>query len=101
MSMKQNDLKPAKTNSENNMVGEAGIEPTTPGLEGRCSIRLSYSPANMRSALKLIPGFRRRKHEQISRFYQVEVLPHERNASHHRVASALPQVATIGAADAR
>src|SRR5271165_2783442 len=27
-----------------NMVGEAGIEPTTPGLEGRCSIRLSYSP---------------------------------------------------------
>ncbi len=27
------------------MVGEAGIEPTTPGLEGRCSIRLSYSPA--------------------------------------------------------
>ena len=28
-----------------NMVGEAGIEPTTPGLEGRCSIRLSYSPA--------------------------------------------------------
>jgi hypothetical protein len=25
-------------------VGEAGIEPTTPGLEGRCSIRLSYSP---------------------------------------------------------
>ena len=27
------------------LVGEAGIEPTTPGLEGRCSIRLSYSPA--------------------------------------------------------
>src|SRR6202789_1200608 len=26
------------------MVGEAGIEPTTTGLEGRCSIRLSYSP---------------------------------------------------------
>ena len=26
------------------LVGEAGIEPTTPGLEGRCSIRLSYSP---------------------------------------------------------
>ena len=25
-------------------MGEAGIEPTTPGLEGRCSIRLSYSP---------------------------------------------------------
>ena len=27
------------------MADEAGIEPTTPGLEGRCSIRLSYSPA--------------------------------------------------------
>ena len=27
-----------------NMVGEAGLEPTTPGLEGRCSIQLSYSP---------------------------------------------------------
>ncbi len=26
------------------MVGEAGIEPATPGLEGRCSIQLSYSP---------------------------------------------------------
>ena len=26
------------------VVGEAGIEPTTPGLEGRCSIQLSYSP---------------------------------------------------------
>jgi hypothetical protein len=25
-------------------VGEAGLEPTTPGLEGRCSIQLSYSP---------------------------------------------------------
>ena len=27
------------------LADEAGIEPTTPGLEGRCSIRLSYSPA--------------------------------------------------------
>ena len=28
----------------NCVVGEAGLEPTTPGLEGRCSIQLSYSP---------------------------------------------------------
>ena len=28
----------------NQVVGEAGLEPTTPGLEGRCSIQLSYSP---------------------------------------------------------
>ena len=26
------------------MVGKAGLEPATPGLEGRCSIQLSYSP---------------------------------------------------------
>src|ERR1700761_9015793 len=26
------------------MVGEAGLEPATPDLEGRCSIQLSYSP---------------------------------------------------------
>ncbi len=30
---------------ERGMVGEAGIEPATPSLEGSCSIRLSYSPA--------------------------------------------------------
>jgi hypothetical protein len=28
-------------------VGEAGIEPTTPSLEGSCSIQLSYSPARV------------------------------------------------------
>ncbi len=26
------------------VVGEAGLEPATPGLEGRCSVQLSYSP---------------------------------------------------------
>ena len=26
------------------MVGEEGLEPSTPGLEGRCSVQLSYSP---------------------------------------------------------
>ena len=32
------------TNRLIQVVGEAGLEPTTPGLEGRCSIQLSYSP---------------------------------------------------------
>ena len=32
-------------NGRTEMVGEAGIEPTTPSLEGSCSIQLSYSPA--------------------------------------------------------
>src|SRR5271156_3282707 len=36
--------KPGLTNGLIQMVGEAGLEPTTPGLEGRCSIQLSYSP---------------------------------------------------------
>src|SRR5947209_7429489 len=37
------------------MVGEAGIEPTTPGLEGRCSIQLSYSPLRDLKAQPLNP----------------------------------------------
>jgi hypothetical protein len=28
------------------VVGEAGLEPATPGLEGRCSVQLSYSPTH-------------------------------------------------------
>ena len=36
------------------MVGEAGIEPTTPGLEGRCSIRLSYSPGIAMNPLRTV-----------------------------------------------
>src|SRR5271168_521075 len=28
------------------LVGEAGLEPATPDLEGPCSIQLSYSPAS-------------------------------------------------------
>jgi hypothetical protein len=35
-------------------VGEAGLEPTTPGLEGRCSIQLSYSPV---AAIVSLLGF--------------------------------------------
>ena len=27
------------------VVGAAGLEPATPGLEGRCSIQMSYAPA--------------------------------------------------------
>jgi hypothetical protein len=30
--------------SDEGMVGETGIEPVTPDLEGPCSIQLSYSP---------------------------------------------------------
>ena len=32
----------------NNLVGAAGIEPATLGLEIRCSIRLSYGPSRLR-----------------------------------------------------
>ena len=37
-------LSPDLSTDNLKVVGEAGIEPTTPGLEGRCSIQLSYSP---------------------------------------------------------
>ena len=37
----------AERRTPQRMVGEAGFEPATPGLEGRCSIRLSYSPARL------------------------------------------------------
>ena len=33
-----------KSSVKQTLVGEAGLEPATPGLEGRCSIQLSYSP---------------------------------------------------------
>ncbi len=29
------------------MVGPAGLEPATPDLEGRCSIRMSYEPIQL------------------------------------------------------
>jgi hypothetical protein len=32
---------------EDVLVGETGIEPVTTDLEGRCSIQLSYSPAQL------------------------------------------------------
>jgi fatty aldehyde-generating acyl-ACP reductase len=34
----------AQVHLTSRMVGEAGLEPATTGLEGRCSIQLSYSP---------------------------------------------------------
>ncbi len=36
------------------VVGETGIEPVTPDLEGPCSIQLSYSP----DMLGLVPTLR-------------------------------------------
>ncbi len=33
-----------ETSSDSDVVGETGIEPVTPDLEGPCSIQLSYSP---------------------------------------------------------
>ena len=35
---------------DSNVVGKAGLEPATPGLEGRCSIQLSYSPTLFHSS---------------------------------------------------
>ncbi len=40
------------------MVGEAGLEPATTGLEGRCSIQLSYSPAGYHFIVIHSPGYR-------------------------------------------
>jgi hypothetical protein len=37
------------------MVGETGIEPVTPDLEGPCSIQLSYSPDVLRLGPTLRP----------------------------------------------
>jgi hypothetical protein len=34
----------AMLNHKGLMVGAAGLEPATLGLEGRCSIHLSYAP---------------------------------------------------------
>ena len=46
-------LRNSTTNGLIPLVGEAGLEPTTPGLEGRCSIQLSYSPV---TAIVSSPG---------------------------------------------
>ena len=48
------------------MVGKAGFEPATPGLEGRCSIRLSYSPTIFIVAAKWPPGSRRSSHAYLT-----------------------------------
>ncbi len=40
---------------DSDVVGEAGIEPATPDLEGPCSIQLSYSPA-LRPATRSMRG---------------------------------------------
>jgi hypothetical protein len=37
------------------MVGETGIEPVTPDLEGPCSIQLSYSPQQRDLRLSQMP----------------------------------------------
>src|ERR1035441_9364753 len=46
------------------MVGEAGIEPTTPGLEGRCSIPLSYSPVQVSFYRRLAAEYTSKCHQR-------------------------------------
>ena len=43
------------------MVGETGIEPVTPDLEGPCSIQLSYSPDMLALGPPYDPRWRTRK----------------------------------------
>ena len=46
-----------RTLLETGVVGEAGIEPATPDLEGPCSIQLSYSPCHL-SLIRQLPDMR-------------------------------------------
>ena len=43
-------------NKGGEVVGAAGLEPATTGLEGRCSIQMSYAPASVYTDSKIIEG---------------------------------------------